>query len=103
MTRRRILCIGKDSGVLRSRCDLLESAGFTAESFIYPEGIARLQEEQFDLILLSAILTEEERSEIQTLIGTTAPVLVVPKTIMASSLLAEIDLAFAPASRPKRR
>jgi hypothetical protein len=99
----RILCIGKDSGVLRSRCDLLESAGFTAESFIFPEGIARLQEEQFDLILLSAILTEEERTEIRTLIGASAPVLVVPKTIMASSLLAEIDQVFNPAGRSERR
>jgi hypothetical protein len=100
MTRRRILCIGKDSGVLRSRCDLLESAGFTAESFIFPEGMTRLQQEHFDLILLSAILTEEERNEIRTLIGTTTPVLVVPKTIMASSLLAEIDQVFGPANLP---
>ena|ERR1700761_2586568 len=103
MTRRRILCIGKDSGVLRSRCDLLESAGFTAESFIYPDGMERLQQEQFDLILLSAILSEEERNEIRTIVGTAAPILVVPKTIMASSLLAEIDQVFAPPGRPKRR
>jgi hypothetical protein len=100
MSKRRILCIGKDPGVLRSRCDLLESAGFTAEGFIFPEGISQLQQEHFDLILLSAILTEEERNEIQTLIGTMAPVLVVPKTIMASSLLADIDQIFGPANLP---
>ncbi len=52
----RILCIGKDSGLLRSRCAVLTHAGYHAEAVMFAEAESLLRTAEFDLIILSAIL-----------------------------------------------
>jgi hypothetical protein len=87
----RILCIGKDSGLLRSRCAVLAHAGYDAQAVMFAEAKSLLQTADFDLIILSAILTSDEREEISAFIGGTIPILVLKKLTFASELLAEIE------------
>jgi hypothetical protein len=87
----RILCIGKDSGLLRSRCAVLTHAGYHAQAVMLAEAESLLQTAEFDLIILSAILTSEEREHISAFIGGTVPILALKKLTFASELLAGIE------------
>jgi hypothetical protein len=86
----RILCIGKDSGILRTRVAILESAGYHAKSVMYIGADSLLQREPFDLLILSVILTGEEREHIAAIVAGGTPILQVTKTILASELLADV-------------
>ena len=87
----RILCIGKDSGLLRSRCAVLAHAGYDAQAVMFAEAESLLQTAEFDLILLSAILGSEERDRISAFIGGAIPILPLKKLTFASEMLAEIE------------
>jgi DNA-binding response OmpR family regulator len=87
----RILCIGKDSGLLRSRCAVLTHAGYHAQAVMLAEAENLLQTAEFDLIILSAILSPEERDHISAFIGGRVPILALKKLTFASELLAEIE------------
>jgi hypothetical protein len=87
----RILCIGKDSGLLRSRCAILRHAGYDAQAVMFAEAESLLRAAEFDLIILSAILTGEERDQISGFIGDRVPILRLKKLIFATELLAEIE------------
>ena len=87
----RILCIGKDSGLLRSRCAVLTHAGYDAQAVMFAEAESLLRTADFDLIILSAILTGEERDQISAFIGNRVPILTLKKLIFATELLAEVE------------
>jgi hypothetical protein len=87
----RILCIGKDSGLLRSRCAVLAHAGYHAEAVMFAEAENLLRTEEFDLIILSAILSSEEREHISAFIGNTVPILALKKLTFASELLTDVE------------
>jgi len=89
--RARILCIGKDSGLLRSRCAVLTHAGYDAQAAMYSDAESLLRTEEFDLIILSAILSGEEKDHISAFVGSTAPILALKKLVFASELLAEVE------------
>jgi hypothetical protein len=50
-----------------------------------------LQTAEFDLIILSAILSGEEREHISAFVGATIPILALKKLTFASELLADIE------------
>jgi DNA-binding response OmpR family regulator len=87
----RILCIGKDSGLLRSRCAVLTHAGYHAQAVMLAEAESLLRTAEFDLIILSAILSPEERDHISAFIGGTIPIVALKKLTFASELFAEIE------------
>jgi DNA-binding response OmpR family regulator len=87
----RILCIGKDSGLLRSRCAVLTHAGYDAQAVMFAEAESLLRTGEFDLIILSAILSGEERDHISAFIGDAVPILALKKLTFASELLSEIE------------
>jgi len=87
----RILCIGKDSGLLRSRCAVLAHAGYNAEAVMFAEAESVLRTAQFDLIILSAILSDEERDYISAKVGHATPILTLKKLTFASELLREVE------------
>jgi DNA-binding response OmpR family regulator len=89
--RVRILCIGKDSGLLRSRCAVLAHAGYDAQAVMFAEAEPLLRTQEFDLIILSAILTGEEKDHISAFVAGTVPILSLRKLIFASELLAEVE------------
>src|ERR1700677_881874 len=87
----RILCIGKDSGLLRSRCAVLTHAGYDAQAVMYSDAESLLRTEEFDLIILSAILSGEEKDRISAMVNGGAPILPLKKLIFASELLSEVE------------
>jgi DNA-binding response OmpR family regulator len=87
----RILCIGKDSGLLRSRCAVLTHAGYDAQAVMFDDAESLLRTEEFDLIILSAILSGEEKDHISAFVGSAAPILALKKLVFASELLAEVE------------
>ena len=87
----RILCIGKDSGLLRSRCDVLRHAGYNAEGVMFSEADSLLRAGQFDLIILSAILQDEEKDHISAQVDGAIPILKLKKLVFASELLAQVE------------
>ena len=96
----RILCIGKDSGLLRSRCAVLSHAGYDAQYVMYPDAEPRLTREPFDLIILSAILTQEEKDQIWTIVGDTPPILTLKKLVFASELLRDVEQRLGQVRQP---
>jgi hypothetical protein len=60
----RLLCVGKDPELLRTRCAVLGSAGYNAKSAVLPEAETLLRTEEFDLIIVSAGLSDWERGRI---------------------------------------
>jgi DNA-binding response OmpR family regulator len=87
----RILCIGKDSGLLRSRCAVLTHAGYRAQAVMLADAERLLQTAEFDLIILSAILSGEERDRVSAFVGGAVPILALKKLTFASELLAETE------------
>jgi hypothetical protein len=95
----RILCIGKDSGLLRSRCAVLSHAGYDAQAAMYSDAESLLRTEEFDLIILSAILSDEEKDHISAVVNGGAPILPLKKLIFASELLTEVEQRLRSAKR----
>ncbi len=85
----RILCVGKDSGLLRSRSAILENAGYEIETVMYTDAESLLMTAAFDLVILSAILGDEEKNHIASIVGWER-ILTLPKLIFASELLAQV-------------
>ncbi len=96
----RILCIGKDSGLLRSRCAVLAHAGYDAHYVMFPDAEQLLTREPFDLIILSAILRQEEKDQIWTIIGDTMPILALKKLVFASELLRDVEQRLGQVRQP---
>jgi hypothetical protein len=96
----RILCIGKDSGLLRSRCAVLAHAGYDAQYVMYPDAERLLTREPFALIILSAILSQEEKDLIWTIVGDTPPILTLKKLVFASELLRDVEQRLGRVSQP---
>jgi DNA-binding response OmpR family regulator len=68
----RILCLGKNPGLLRSRCAVLAHNGYHAEFATIPEGFEQLRTEKYDLLIVSSRLVKENGkllpAEIPTLV-----------------------------------
>ena len=89
--RARILCIGKDPGLLRTRVAVLKHAGYDAQAAMFLDADVVLRTGELDLIILSAILKDAERAHIISVVGGRTSILVLKEFIWASDLLAEVD------------
>jgi hypothetical protein len=58
---------------------------------MFADAESLLQTTEFDLIILSAILSAEERDYISAFIGGTVPIVALKKLTFASELLAEVE------------
>jgi hypothetical protein len=88
---KRILCIGKDATLLWTRCAVLQHSGYDARGVIYESGEDVLTREQFDLIILSAILNDQERERICELVDGAVPILSLQKVLFARELLGKVE------------
>jgi hypothetical protein len=88
----RVLCVGNEMDHLRTRCAVLESAGYIAKPADLPEAQILLRTEEFDLVVVSAWLNECDRGIILSAAGKT-PVLMLTDLTFADKLLAEVDRA----------
>jgi hypothetical protein len=84
----RILCIGKDVGLLQSRCAVLAYGGYYADYALFHSASALLERVRFDLVILSLGLTDGEREYIrQKVVSTTTTVLKLREIVFPQALL----------------
>jgi len=67
---------------------------------MYPDVERLLTREPFDLIILSAILSQEEKDLIWTIVGDTPPILTLKKLVFASELLRDVEQRLGRVSQP---
>jgi hypothetical protein len=67
---------------------------------MYPDAERLLTREPFDLIILSAILSQEEKDHIWTIVGDTPPILTLKKLVFASELLRDVERRLGQVSQP---
>jgi hypothetical protein len=86
----RLLCVGKDLVLLRTRCAVLSQSGYDAQSASVPEARILLRTEGFDLIIVSAFLGEWEKGCILSAAGK-MPTLMLRGLTLAPDLLVEVE------------
>jgi hypothetical protein len=94
----RLLCVGKELDHLRSRCAVLESAGYDAKSAPVAEAEVLLRTEKFDLIIVSVHVSQDELSRVTSAAGET-PILVLEGITFPAELLAKVELRLWPESK----
>jgi DNA-binding response OmpR family regulator len=58
----RILSIGIDASALKTRCEVLKTAGYEAQCAVSEAAEDVLKTERFDLVILSVFLTDEDKA-----------------------------------------
>jgi hypothetical protein len=91
----RLLCAGRESESLVSRCAVLGHSGYDAQAATLEQCEALLHSEEFDLVIVSAWLSEWERGRILPAAGST-PTLVLAELTLADQLLAEVKRMLPP-------
>jgi hypothetical protein len=86
----RLLCVGKDLDLLRTRCAVLRQSGYFAESATVPAAELRLRTEEFGLIIVSAFLDEWEKDRILSAAGKMRT-LVLRGLVLPPELLVEVE------------
>jgi hypothetical protein len=91
----RLLCVGNSGDHLETRCAVLGSAGYDARPAALPEAESLLRTSNFDLVIVSAWLSEWEEGRILTAAGKT-PALVLTELTLAWELLAKVEGLLSP-------
>jgi DNA-binding response OmpR family regulator len=66
--RLRILCVGVDPRLLKSRQMILASRGYDASTATSLNVDTKLAAGTFDLVILSAMLSDEEKSRVESIL-----------------------------------
>jgi hypothetical protein len=90
----RLLCVGKDLDLLRTRCAVLRQSGYDAESATVPEAELLLLTEKFGLVIVSAFLDDSEKGRILAAAGET-PTLMLRGLTLAPDLLVQVERILA--------
>ena len=90
-----LLCVGSDVVHLKTRCDVLVSMGYVARSVTVREAENLLQTDEFDLVIVSAGLEDDQKSRILAAAGNT-PTLVLTGLTSAEDLLGQVKDVLAP-------
>ena len=94
----RLLCVGKELDFLQIRCAVLSHSGYDAKSATVAEAEILLLTEEFDLVIVSAFLSQEERGCVISAACET-PTLVLDGLTFAPDLLAEVERRLLPKSK----
>jgi len=86
----RLLCTGNEADLLQSRCSVLRYSGYQAQSATLLEAETLLRTEKYDLVIISAWLSERERGRIISASGKT-PTYVLRGLTFTSELLAQVE------------
>jgi DNA-binding response OmpR family regulator len=65
--RPQILCVGHEPDLLALRCAILDQAGYASVSAKVEEAEALLKREKFDLVIVSARVSEQEIRRLRSL------------------------------------
>lgn len=90
----RLLCVGKDTDLLRTRCAVLSHSGYDARWATMPEAETLLQTEEFDLVIVSAFLNDGEKDRVLSAAGK-MPTLMLRGLTHAPELLAQVEQRLA--------
>ena len=93
----RPLCAGNDLELMKTRCAELSQSGYDAQSATISDAEILLRREDFDLIVVSARLSESERDRVIAAAGNT-PTCILQGLTLASELLAEVERLLPPAT-----
>ena len=85
----RLLCVGRERYLLETRCAVLGQSGYDAQSATVLEAEDLLRTEKYDLVIVSALLSDEERS--LTAVAGSSPILTLKGVTFASELLSEVE------------
>jgi hypothetical protein len=94
----RLLCAGKEAGLLQSRCAVLTHSGYEAQAASLTDAEILLRTEKYDLVIISAWLSEWDRGRIVSAAGKT-PTYVLRELTLASDLLAQVQRLLRPANQ----
>jgi DNA-binding response OmpR family regulator len=61
----RILCVGTDEQMLSTRCAVLNARGYASQSATPIDVDERLRASEFDLVILSVMLSDREKQRIK--------------------------------------
>jgi len=86
----RLLCAGNELDHLQRRCAVLGANGYDAKSATVAEAEILLRTEEFDLVIVSAFLSQEEQGSTISAAGDT-PTVVLKGLTFAPQLLAEVE------------
>jgi hypothetical protein len=85
----RLLCAGNELELLQTRCAVLALAGYDAKAATLPEAETLARTGGYDLVIISAWLTDWERDSLLSAAGKT-PAYVLTELTPAEKLLAEV-------------
>jgi hypothetical protein len=86
----RLLCAGNEADLLESRCAVLRYSGYEAQVATLSETETLLRVGKYDLVVISAHLSEWERGRILSAAGKTSTYILRELTL-ASELLAQVE------------
>lgn len=87
----RLLCVGREINLLRIRCAILTELGYEAQAISLIEAEDLLRRDTFDLVILSALLSEQEKDGILEVIGGRMPTLQLSTMLLPTELLWEVE------------
>jgi DNA-binding response OmpR family regulator len=94
--RLRILCVGADARLLRTRKMLLASRGYNTSSATPLDVDAKIAEAEFDLVILSVSLGGEEKSRVVSILPPGTRVLPLNYLVQPDELFEMITRAIGP-------
>jgi DNA-binding response OmpR family regulator len=94
----RLLCVGKDPDLLQTRCAVLSRFGYDAISATVADAEMLLRTEEFDLVIVSAFLSQAEKNRVISAASET-PTLALDGLTFAPDLLAEVERRLLPESK----
>jgi|SRR3984885_11842543 hypothetical protein len=94
----RLLCTGNEANLLQSRCAVLRHSGYQARAATLLEAETLLRTETYDLVIISAWLSEWERGRILSASGKT-PTYVLRGLTFTSELLGQVERLLSPVSQ----
>ena len=86
----QIVCVGIDRTLLDSRCAVLAHHGYDARPVVFLENEDLLKTAEGDLIILSAMLSEEEKARVLRAIPASTRTLMLDSLIFPSELLRRV-------------
>ena len=98
----RLLCAGKDLALLQTRCAVLRRCGYYAESATLEEAEGLLSNEEYDLVIISAQLSDRESARLLSVAGKTSAYML-PGFMLADELLTQVQRRLPVISGPDKR
>ena len=98
----RLLCVGNEADLLQTRCAVLRHAGYYAQAASLTDAEILLSTEKYDLVIISAGLSEWDRGRILLAAGKT-PTHILRGVTFALELLAQVERLLSPVKQTASR